>query len=357
MAEKKAATPKADTPAAPNVRQVPTGPAPAALTEEHLLPWERQGRAGAVSERLSDALEGVLDDEDEPDGADEPEDDADEPGDDPSPSEDDSDEEDEPEEDESDEEDPSPKAKGKKWKLKANGQEEEVDESELVRRAEAGTDYTRKTQAVAEERRELRAARENYVGRIEMIERALDEQHGEEPDWTELERTNPALYQSEWIRWSRVKDAKVKLAAEKNGELAKMAEEDQAAFAERAKVERDALFKAIPELGDEKRGLDYAKRMMTYAHTTYGFDENYIGAVSDHRFMLLLDKARKYDEMLAEGKSKVKGKLKDVPVLRPGGAKKTASASKEFSQRRKALSRSGSEKDALALVGMMDFDD
>lgn len=358
----------APTPETPAKKQPPVS-----LSSEHLLPFERralekaEGR-GSVTERLSDALEGVLE-EDDPEAPAEPatsedSDDEDELEIPDEESEESVEDEDDDSEDTDDE--PSPSAKGKKWKLKANGQEEEVDEPELLRRAAAGTDYTRKTQELAEQRKaaaaaaaETRAAREQYIERIEMMEAALDEQHGAEPDWTELERTNPTLYQAEWIRWSRVKDAKSKLQAEKAAQQQKQQEELQAQRAQRAEAERTKLFAAIPELADAAKGPEYAKQVVAYADKTYGFDENYIGSVTDHRFMLILDKARKYDELMEKGGSKVKGQLKTAPVLKPGTSKVAAgkpSAKQEIARRKKALARTGSERDALAIIDMMDFD-
>ena len=72
------------------------------------------------------------------------------------------------------------------YRVKASGEEREVTLDELIKSYQLGTDYTKKSQAVAEERKaveaerqavqEAKQMRDTYAQRLEMIEQMLQPQ-------------------------------------------------------------------------------------------------------------------------------------------------------------------------------------
>ena len=77
------------------------------------------------------------------------------------------------------------------FRVKAAGEEREVTLNELIKSYQLGTDYTKKSQAVAEERKaveaerqavqEAKQMRDTYAQRLEMIEQMLQPQQRDQP--------------------------------------------------------------------------------------------------------------------------------------------------------------------------------
>ena len=90
-----------------------------------------------------------------------------------------------------------------KFRVKAAGEEREVTLDELIKSYQLGTDYTKKSQAVAEERKaveaerhavqEAKALRDQYAQRLEMMEQMLRPQD-ETENLAYLKETDPIGY-------------------------------------------------------------------------------------------------------------------------------------------------------------------
>ena len=90
-----------------------------------------------------------------------------------------------------------------KFRVKAAGEEREVTLDELIKSYQLGTDYTKKSQAVAEERKaveaerhavqEAKALRDQYAQRLEMMEQMLRPQD-ESENLAYLKETDPIGY-------------------------------------------------------------------------------------------------------------------------------------------------------------------
>ena len=90
-----------------------------------------------------------------------------------------------------------------KFRVKAAGEEREVTLDELIKSYQLGTDYTKKSQAVAEERKtveaerhaiqEAKALRDQYAQRLEMMEQMLKPQD-ESENLAYLKETDPIGY-------------------------------------------------------------------------------------------------------------------------------------------------------------------
>ena len=90
-----------------------------------------------------------------------------------------------------------------RYRVKAAGEEREVTIDELIKSYQLGTDYTSKTQALAEQRKAVEAEkaaveqakqlRDQYAQRLELIEKVLTEQNKAE-DLDALKETDPIGY-------------------------------------------------------------------------------------------------------------------------------------------------------------------
>ncbi len=96
--------------------------------------------------------------------------------------------------------------------------------------------------------------------------------------------------------------------------------------------------------------------LLTYGGTQ-GFSRDEMGNIGDHRALVILNKARLYDAIVAR-KGKTKDKAKTSPTVKPGGRPPTAKGAKGKKAReeaRKRLDESGHMDDAVdALMGLED---
>ena len=221
-------------------------------------------------------------------------------------------------------------------------------------------DYTRKTQALAEQRREAEAqterelqearmARDQYADRLQQLSQVMGVET--EPDWDELAQSDPAEFQRQFAAWQKRSSQRQKL----QGELERVTKERQADFQKQyqSALQREnvKLLEVFPDWSEpDKR--ETAQTALRHYALGAGFADNEIDNVADHRLLVLLDKARRYDELQTRGKDLLAGKEPRVKVLEPG-TRKAGPSSKlksEIRALRSRAQRSGSYEDAVALL-------
>lgn len=278
---------------------------------------------------------------------------------------------DEPKEEESEEEAEEPaeeveeepteeeKAEEKrKLKVKLDGMEQDVDEEEVVKGYLRQSDYTRKTQELAEQRKRfeaeevaaLREEREYYKQNVERLMSVLTELDPDrEPDWAaEADRLPPDEFSAKYKAYKSRQDAKAKLQAEH----ARMRElEEQETTRERATrlaKEMEALELAIPEMKDAEKGKVLREDLTAYAKSL-GFSDDDIGNIEDHRALVILNESRLWRES-QKRRPTVEAKVeKAIAGLKPAGAPAKPKA-KETDLLRTKLKSGGSVDDAAALL-------
>jgi hypothetical protein len=199
-----------------------------------------------------------------------------------------------------------------------DGKPEKVTKAELVKGYQRQADYTRKTQAVAEERKTLEAARTKFeesvkaLGEIESEVQALVMGDLSSINWDELRDTDA----SEYLRMREVvqkRESALKDISEKRAKL----EADQIA------KEQVALQKALEwdnaETGTTKREADLKLVQEHFGNSPA------LQKAKDAETVLAFVEAAKYRQLQKE-KAEVKRELKKVPkVSKP--AKSTTKAS------------------------------
>lgn len=246
------------------------------------------------------------------------------------------------------------------YTVKVDGEDVQVTLEELTKGYSRTSDYTRKTQAVAEQRKtletelvELREQREQYGQRLELLEEALKSQQPQEPDWEKLQATDPQQFSVEFARWQRQQQ---KLQAVQQERLRVSEQQQQDAvlrYQEMIQTEQAKLREAVPEWQDAETEKTALKQIRGYLETEYHASEADIASITDHRFLLMARKAMLWDELQAKGKTKVKGAkvTKKGMTLKPGQPKvKKASKAKAQARAKKRLARTGRVDDAVSLI-------
>lgn len=252
-----------------------------------------------------------------------------------------------------------------RYTLEVDGEEIEVTLDEMRNGYLRQADYTRKTQAVAETRKEIEQAqaeaaqrREEYATRLEQVREALDSMGPAArtaEQWDKLRQQNPTEFAAEWADYQRHKEELAAVEAEQArvGEEAK-AEQQEQMQAILAK-EQERLLEAVPEWQDKEVAAKEKADLKQYLGETYGYSDQDLSQVYDHRLLVMARKARMYDALEEKGRPQIEEKRKAAPVLKPGGRarKGKPSKSRQLRERRKTLAQSGSIDDAAALMEMV----
>lgn len=243
-----------------------------------------------------------------------------------------------------------------------NGEDIEVAEDELVNGYLRQADYTRKTQATADkdralesERNDLMQSRQSYIDALLTFQQqsSNDLEKFKDVNWSELREEDSEKWLLMKAEQTEIKE-RIKLADE---DKVTAQQEQQGAlltqYKEIASREYEILTgpDGIDDWGKEKEGGEIRGAMKTYALSA-GYTEDELKILIDHRALIILNKARKFDEI--QGKSKIlisKRKGKVVPKLvKPGAIDISHKQNEVKSKLAKRLSQSGTVHDAAAVM-------
>ena len=277
--------------------------------------------------------------------------------------------EEEEEEEASEEEDESEPAdeedEEELYAVTVDGEEVGVNLDELMRGYSRQSDYTKKTQQIAEDRREIESLQEKYNSEIaqiqaernqyvEMLGNIVQQSSGELEkftgiDWQSLKDNDPIEYVT---KREEYREAQEKIQSFRN-QQAQVHQSQQSEMRKAResliKEEQGKLASVMPEMANEETRPVRVKELQTYA-LGQGFTQEELDGLVDHRSVIVLDKARKYDEMQkANPKAK---KLKNKPkVVRSGsGTTKRDSLKSKRTEQMKRLRGTGHINDASALL-------
>jgi hypothetical protein len=241
-----------------------------------------------------------------------------------------------------------------RYRVKAAGEEREVTIDELIKSYQLGTDYTQKTQALAEQRKAVEAEkaaveqakqlRDQYAQRLELIHKVLAEQN--KPENIEaLKETDPIGYAVKMAEQMQRKEQLAAVQAEQQ-RLAQMrqAEQQQALQAHLAQ-EAQKLSQFIPEFSQPEKADQVRADIRNYAKSI-GFSDQELANVYDSRAVLALWKAAQYDKLVSQGPKKV---TQAPAVLKSGAAKVANPETESYKAERNRLRKSGKARDAANL--------
>ena len=264
-----------------------------------------------------------------------------------------SDDESEVEQDEDVEEAEEPQ----RFRVKAAGEEHEVTLDELIKSYQLGTDYTKKSQAVAEERKaveaerqavqEAKALRDQYAQRLEMMEQMLKPQDDTE-NLAYLKETDPIGYSvkvAEMVERDKQFNA---VRAERERIAQQQQYEQQQNLQRHIAEESQKLMAAVPEFADPAKGDSLRKNIREFGKSL-GFSDQELAGVYDSRAVLTLYKAMQYDKLVAS-KPEVNKKVSSAPkVIKPGVSQPRDSSAEEMKKLKARVRSSGKVSDAASI--------
>ena len=246
-----------------------------------------------------------------------------------------------------------------KYTIKVDGEELEVGIDELKNGYQRQADYTRKSQALAEQRKEtegiqserqrLEQERQMYANGLQMLQEQQSAKLSEfdNTDWTALKDEDPYQYM---LKKDEYRDAQEK--AQNVIQQQQLVQQEQAEQANKARAhfvqqEYSKLVNALPEWNDAKSTVK--KDVQEYA-TSVGFRPEEINQLADHRSVLIIKKAMEFDRLTTKVSPKKKA-VKKVPKVQKSGRGNSNedAATEAMNKKRARLRKSGKQDDAASL--------
>lgn len=240
------------------------------------------------------------------------------------------------------------------FRVKAAGEEREVTLDELIKSYQLGTDYTKKSQAVAEERKvveaerhavqEAKALRDQYAQQLGIIEQMLNQpQEAEDLDY--LKETDPIGYAVKVAEMSQKEKQLAQVRAQRDYLSQQQEYDRQQQMKQMVSAESEKLVAVLPEFADPSKGEVIRKDIRTYGKQV-GFSDDELANVFDSRAVLTLYKAMQYDK-LQSAKPGITKKVSEAPkAIKPGVSKPRDSNSEEIRKLKSRAKSSGSVRDA-----------
>lgn len=245
------------------------------------------------------------------------------------------------------EEQPKPR-----YKVKASGEEVEVELDELIKGYQQGTDYTKKSQALAEQRKAIEAERSHleyvkqerqaYAQKLQALDSFLTQQH-QGVDLEVLKETDPIGYAVAVAEQSQREKQLAVVRNEQQRIAQQQQAEQQASLQNHLRNESEKLVSLIPELATPQ-GDAVRKQIRDYAKSV-GWSDQELSSVYDSRAVMTLYKAMKY-EQLQKSKPELNKKLQSAPKMMRSGTSAPPTRSSQDKQAMQRLRETGKVQDA-----------
>ncbi len=240
--------------------------------------------------------------------------------------------------------------------VKIDGEDQAVTLDELTAGYSRQADYTRKTMALSEDRKAFEAERQDTTQQREAYAEALTRMAAlfapTEDDAEEL----AALRQSDPAEWSAKMEEKRQRADHLQtveAERVRVAEEAQreAAATKAVKVQEEEtkLLKAMPEWSDKTKRDAAQAQIVDYALNSLGLTPDEVNDIFDHRVVVALSKAAKWDALQAK-KPAVQAKVDAVKTAKPGSANGQRTPVSDLTRSKQRLAKTGSVQDAARAI-------
>jgi len=239
-----------------------------------------------------------------------------------------------------------------RYKVKASGEEVEVELDELIKGYQQGADYTKKSQALAEQRKALEAERNHleyvkqerqaYAQKLQALDSFLSQQN-QGVNLDVLKETDPIGYAVAVAEQSQ-REKQLAVVRNEQQRLAQQQQsEQQASLQNHLRQESEKLTSLIPELATPQ-GDAVRKQIRDYAKSI-GWSDQELSQLYDSRAVVTLYNGMKYAQ-LQKSKPEVNKKLQAAPKMMRSGTSVPPAKSSQDKQVMQRLRETGKVQDA-----------
>ena len=250
------------------------------------------------------------------------------------------------------------------YTLTINGENVEVTLDELKKGYSRQSDYTRKTRQLSDDRKaleeknleisraneEAKIKRDQYEKQLQVLSAQLQ---ASEPniDLDRLLQEDPAQYVKVKAEQDRKKELLQASQQEQERIRLEKQEESERIYAQYLENEKKKLIEKLPIYGDKEKGPEFIKELTQYAKSK-GYTDQEISMLVDHRAVMMLADAMKYEKLQQKANLRNK-KVNKVSKVVSSSSPKVQDES-EFAQRLKSkkanLRKTGKVNDAVSVL-------
>jgi len=250
--------------------------------------------------------------------------------------------------------------------ITVNGKSQRVSLDELKEGYSKGSDYTKKTMELSEQRRSIdtelnaiskdkeavKQMREDYMNKLQVVEQNI--QTDDNIDWVTLAQTDPTDYAVKKAEYDRKKELQSQVQQEKQRLAKEQRKEQEEIYQRHIENERGKLLNMMPVFGDEQKAPKLMKDISEFA-MKQGYTEQEVSMVVDHRAVKTLHDAMKYNQLLEKKGLRDKKVKPTNRVVSSEGKNNSRSTDKQLrvNDRMKKLQKSGNIKDAQKVLSAM----
>lgn len=236
-------------------------------------------------------------------------------------------------------------------RVKVNGQELEVSLDELKSGYSRDSDYRQKTHSLSLERKNLEeeknVLRQTYDTKIKELDELMQSANSFISQGSEVDLK--AMYEEDPQAAAKL-DFQMRQQREHLASLKQKSEAvKQQQYNQFLNEQKQLAEQAIPELANPQKASEIKVKMRDTL-SNYGFNDQEIGSLADHRFLLVLKDAMEYRN-LKNAKPIVQKKVVNAPKVVKSGTAKTESSKRSVIQSKLGrLKKSGKIQDAHSAI-------
>lgn len=249
---------------------------------------------------------------------------------------------------------------------KIDGKEGSARLRDLVKSYQLEGHLNQKLMTFAEDKKNFEAEASRKVGEyqqrvgqlnsaVQLAQRILDGEYAG-VNWQELQQTDPASFQAQYggykIRMDGISALAQQVSQESQRSQGEAEAQAKSYFAEQQKL----LDSKLPEWADKSTREKDVASISAAMKDTYGLTPDEISSITDHRHVLIMRDAAKW-QALQKAKPAIVNKVKTAPkLLRPGSTQSKATQDGQALQSDRArLRQSGNVKDAASVLKRLIF--
>ena len=244
--------------------------------------------------------------------------------------------------------------------VKVDGQDRQVTLDELKNGYSRQSDYSKKTQALADERRGLDTERDKVTTELEAVKKERDDyavklksfiksDKQEDIDWDKVYEQDPIEYVRLKAETDRKKEIRQQAETELKSIQQKQDEEQKKKYADYVTTQSNMLSDKVPEFADPVKKGKIQANVKNYLNEI-GFSDQELSMLTDHRTVMVAIEGMKYSQLK---KAKLGDKkVKNIPRVSKSGIP-VSKDDANYERRKDAIKRVKSGKSGDMLEAFM----
>lgn len=248
-----------------------------------------------------------------------------------------------------------------------NGNNQKVTLDELLKGYSRESDYTKKTQDLGDQRRELETQQSSLKSELDAVKQTRN-QYAEQLkvltdnlnadkniDWVKLAQDDPQSYTVQKAEYDRMQELKLAAEQEQQRIQQEQRKEQEKVYKNYIAKEREILKEKLPIFKDETKGKQFNQNLINFAKEI-GYTDQEISMLVDHRAVMTLADAYRYNQLKKTKLANKKvNKTPKVVSSNATNVREDSDDSKRFKDRVSKLKKTGHIRDAQEVLKEMLF--